>query len=129
MFRNSNIFEKPLPSLSTALLLLWALTLILPAGCNSTPTVPVPPPEMNAITVTSPDINGVVTVNGDPGAAYNGDIIMIFNEDSGAGVMVEAMADGSFEASLEAQIAHQLLVQIKRDNLLSGEQVLDVPAN
>jgi hypothetical protein len=110
------------------LLAATALALVVFAGCDSTPTVPVPPPEISAISVTPPDVAGNVNVVGDPKAAGAGDVVLIFNQDLGSGVMEEAGPDGSFTAVLKAEVGDQLLVQIKRDNELSDEEYKVVPA-
>ncbi len=105
-----------------------ALALLVLAGCDSTPTVPVPPPEVSAISMTPPDAAGNVTVTGAPNAAGPGDVVLIFNQDLGSGVMEEAGLDGSFTAVLKAEVGDQLFIQIKRDNELSNEEVGKVPA-
>lgn len=103
-----------------------ALVLGLLLGCNNTPTVPIPPPEMTM--VSPPGQDGYATVSGDPGVAEEGDIILVFNFSLNAGVMVLAAGNGSFEVDIEAEAGDRLLVQIKRDNELSEEEELFVPS-
>jgi len=99
-------------------------------GCDNTPTVPVPPPEMEAIVVGPPDggDEGNVTVTGASGASGAGDVVMVFDVDLGAGVMVEAEEDGSFEVIIWARVGDELVIQIKRGGGLSDEQTTIVPS-
>jgi len=98
------------------------------AACNSTPTVPVPPPEMTFVSTSSPNPENSVIVSGESSAAHEGDIVLLFNDDSGKGVMSEAMIDGSFELTIFAETGNVLILQIKRDNVLSVEKELVVPS-
>ncbi len=94
-------------------------------GCNSTPTVPVPPPEV--ISVSAPQ-DGYVTVMLNAGEAEQGDIVLVFNEMDGAGVMERIdNPDGSFEVEVEAVASDRLYIQIKQDNELSKEEEHIVP--
>lgn len=98
------------------------LLLGLLGACNSSPTVPIPPPEFTLIIVSSPDVDGNVTVTGEPDSADDGDVVLVFNDDTGVGAMKEAAPDGSFEIIVEAEVNHIIVVQIKRDNRLSSEE-------
>jgi hypothetical protein len=110
--------------ISTFLWILLALSLI---ECNSSPTVPIPPPEATMIIASSPDVNGIVTVTGAPATAEYGDIILVFNDNTGDGAMKEARTDGSFEVKIRAQVTHILVIQIKRGETLSDETEITVP--
>ena len=99
--------------------------LLIVIGCNNTPTVPIPPPEMTI--VSSPGEDGYALVNGVPGSAQEGDVILVFNIDLQSGVICLAEADGSFQVEIEAEAGHILFVQIKRDNDLSDEEEFVVP--
>lgn len=79
------------------------------------------------IFVSTPDIDGNVNVNGQPSVASDGDIVLVFNDDTGYGAMKEAAVDGSFEVTIQAAVNHIIVVQIKRDNRLSSEENLIVP--
>lgn len=106
----------------------WLLILAaaIPLGCATTPTVPVPPPELTQ--VSSPDPDGRTVVRGPAGTAEQDDIVLVFNYDSGLGVMLRVEnEDGSFEVEVTAAVGDELLVQIKRDNRLSLEEGRIVP--
>lgn len=95
-------------------------------GCNSSPTVPVPPPEM--IIVHAPSDEGMATVLGMPGSAIVGDSVMVFNKNLGLGVVSLAEDDGSFEAEIEASSGHRLSIQLIRDDMISeNETIVVVP--
>lgn len=104
-----------------AVLLLSAL-----AGCNSTPTVPIPPPDMREVTTTSPDADGFVTVLGGQSAAEPESMVLLFNEDLQSGVIETAEEDGSFEAMVEADIGNTLVLQLKVDDALSYERYITI---
>jgi hypothetical protein len=98
---------------------------ILVAACDSTPTVPVPPPEFCA--ASAPDEFGLCTVGCDGGQTIR-NVALVYNEEMGQGLMRETEEDGSFSLEIAAEVGDTLLVQIKHDNKLSGEVVLTVPA-
>jgi hypothetical protein len=103
----------------TALLLLGFL------ACNSTPTVPVPPPEFCAI--GPPDENGLCQVGCEEG--YNErNVALVYNENWGQGVMQATNEDGSFSAEIEADVGDELVVQLKYGSRLSAEVRLTVPS-
>lgn len=109
-----------------ALLLIAAVAAVgvLFAACDSTPTVPVPPPELCQASVP---VDGLCTV----GCASNNterDVALVYNENLGEGVMRETEPDGSFEVDVAAEVGDQLIVQLKQDNHLSAEVYLTVPA-
>jgi hypothetical protein len=95
-------------------------------SCNSSPTVPVPPPDMREVTTLSPDTDGFATVAGDVGAAAPDSIVLLYNEDIGSGVMETAGSDGSFEAVVEADVGQTLVLQLKLDNSLSLERFITI---
>jgi len=104
-----------------------SIALIALISCNSTPTVPVPPPEMTYISISSPDQNGQVSVVGNPNAAGSDDVIIVYNETAGSGVIEDAANDGSFSINISASTGDVIVIQIKRDNRLSVEEELVVP--
>lgn len=116
-----------MPSYIRALKILIGTLLILAVlACNSSPTVPLPPPEM--IVIEPPNDTGYTLVRGEPEAAEDGDMVYIFNEDLLKGVITMAEEDGSFEALIEAQAGDELTIRLERDGeLLSGEVTLFVP--
>jgi hypothetical protein len=89
-------------------------------GCANTPTVPVPPPEVASIEESAG--TGYFIVSGSAGATKDGDVILVFNDDLGTGVMVLAEEDGSFTLEVEAEIGDELVVQVKREDNLSSEE-------
>ncbi len=102
-----------------------AIGLFLLLSCDNTPTVPVPPPEM---VMVMPPSSGVAMVVGPSGAASEDDVVLVFNEDQGIGVMTTAEKDGSFQTEIQATVGDLLIVQIKRDNILSREEAHEVPS-
>jgi hypothetical protein len=94
-------------------------------SCDNTPTVPVPPPE---VLLVSAPVGGYSQVLIDPGEAEQGDIVLVFNENSGFGVMerIESQ-DGSLAVDVEAEAQDRLVIQIKHDNELSIEEAHTVP--
>jgi len=107
---------------------LWtAASVLVLSSCDNTPTVPVPPPEV--IAVSSPT-DGFSQVLIDPGEAVQGDIVLVFNENSGYGVMERIEnPDGSLEVEIEAEVGDKLYIQIKHDNRLSIEEQHPVPVD
>jgi hypothetical protein len=105
-----------------------ALTALLCFGlvaCNSTPTVPVPPPEFCA--VSPPDETGLCEVGCGEGYTDR-DVALVYNEDWGQGVMQATNDDGSFTVEVEANPGDDLVIQLKHGNDLSAEVWLTVPA-
>jgi hypothetical protein len=103
-----------------------ALALIATAtGCNSTPTVPVPPPEFCGIAVPDADA-GTAVVSCEAGQTDR-NIALVFNEDVGRGVMQETDDAGAFSAEVEATTGDQIIIQMKYDDRLSAEVVEYVP--
>jgi hypothetical protein len=101
------------------------LLLAIATGCNSTPTVPVPPPEFCGI--TTPDASGIAVVSCDAGQTAR-NIALVYDEDWGQGVMQETNDDGSFSAEIEATVGDTVIVQIKYDDRLSAEVYMTVPS-
>ena len=105
-----------------------ALTGLLLLGfvaCNSTPTVPVPPPEF--CIVSPPDEDGLCQVGCEEG--YNArNVALVYNENWGQGVMQATNEDGSFSAEIEADVGDALVIQLKHGSKLSAEVPLTVPA-
>lgn len=94
-------------------------------SCNSTPTVPVPPPEL--CDSTMPDGTGLITVSCEAGQTAR-NIALVYNSDWGEGVMQETAQDGSFSVELEADPGDTLVIQVKYDNRLSNEVSITVPS-
>lgn len=96
--------------------LLWSIS----AGCDSSPTVPVPPPQATLIKTTTPDVNGFVTVTGAPDPRFGiQDVALVFNDDTGVGAMTDVEDNGGFETRIQAQINHLLVIQILRGGRVS----------
>ncbi len=112
----------------TATLALVATLLFLFAiiGCNSTPTVPVPPPEF--CDVSPPNTEGLCTVGCEEGQTAR-NIALVYNDDWGAGVMQETEENGSFEVEVDCTVADTMIIQIKYDRKLSAEVAITVPSN
>ncbi|MBN2341190.1 MAG: hypothetical protein JXX29_24415 [Deltaproteobacteria bacterium] len=96
------------------------LAIALLGSCNSSPTVPVPPPQATLIQTSVPDADGYVTVSGGPDERYGlDDVALVFNDNTGVGAMTDVEADGGWETRIAAQLNHILVIQIKRDNQIS----------
>ena len=96
----------------------------LVAACNSTPTVPVPPPEFCGIEAT--DVAGLYTASCEAGQTAR-NVALVYNENWGQGVMQETNEDGSFAAEIEASPGDAIIIQIKYGNRLSAEVYQTVP--
>lgn len=115
----------PLPGFAkTASAAMLALLLQALAGCNSTPTVPVPPPEFCG--ATAPDADGLSVVSCEQGRTER-NIALVYNDAWGAGVMQETNGDGSFTTEVEANPGDGLVVQIMYGRRVSAEVYLVVP--
>jgi hypothetical protein len=99
--------------------------LVVATGCNSTPTVPVPPPEFCGI--SPPDAYGIAVVSCEAGQTAR-NIALVYDETWGQGVMQETNDDGSFSTEIEATVGDTIIVQIKYDDRLSSELYMTVPA-
>lgn len=95
------------------------------AGCANTPTVPVPPPEVTEI--DPPEDDGWARTWAPADSVEPGDVVLVWNETGGHGVMVLAEDDGSFDTLIEATSGDEIIVQVKRDNRLSREEGHFVP--
>ena len=86
-----------------AWLLAGAIALVA-LGCNSAPTLPLPPPVAE---VNSPDSEGYVVVEGEvsPGA-----FVAVFNEDAGRGLIETPDEDGAFSVRIQAAVGDLLTV-------------------
>ncbi len=96
-----------------------------PLGCANTPTVPVPPPEITEI--DAPEEDGWSRAWAPKESVEPGDVVLVWNETAGHGVMVLAEEDGSFDALIEASAGDEIIVQVKRNNRLSREEGHFVP--
>ncbi|MCP4678840.1 MAG: hypothetical protein GY854_25805 [Deltaproteobacteria bacterium] len=103
-------------------LVLGLVAIFTLVGCNSSPTVPLPPPEL--VHVDPPDEDGFSLIKGEPGAAEEDDVILVFNKTLGEGVMTVAEKDGSFEVEIEAEIGDKISLQIKRDDTVSDDELV-----
>jgi hypothetical protein len=108
-----------------ALAVLSAL-LAIATGCNSTPTVPVPPPEFCGITAPDEDA-GTAVVSCEAGETDR-NIALVFNDDLHRGVMQETNDAGAFSVEVEANAGDTILIQMKYDDRLSAEITEFVPA-
>ncbi len=106
-------------------LIVTLLFLFAVFGCNSTPTVPVPPPEF--CDVSPPDVDGICTVGCEEGQTAR-NIALVYNNNWGAGVMQETEENGSFEVEVDCTVADTLIIQIKYDRKVSAEVALTVPS-
>lgn len=105
-------------------MVLVGMFLLSTVGCNNTPTVPLPPPEV--VSSTSPDGDGFVTVVGGVDDADPESIVLLYNEETESGVMEAAEENGTFEVRVAAEPGDTLVLQYKIANALSYEETIIV---
>lgn len=67
---------------------------LLAGGCN-TPSVPLPPPDLPALSFSAPSM-GTVELVGMPSSRHASVLFFVFNRSRGDGVIQQTGADGSF---------------------------------
>jgi hypothetical protein len=113
--------------LSSIVLALWcALTIVAAVGCYS-PTLPLPPPLQEAITVSAPDADGWVLVEGDARAMDEGDQAVIINRDSMYGWIVPVGSTG-FSVQVRAEPLDWLVISRMVGDEMSQSVQVQVPA-
>ena len=95
-------------------------------GCNNTPTVPLPPPDVTVISSSEPDTEGVVVVTGNDDAAEPESIVLLYNDTSKSGVMEPAGKSGSFEAAVSARTGDVLVLRYMIDDEISYKEIITV---
>jgi hypothetical protein len=80
------------------------LTALLCASCNSTPTLPLPPP---LATVSTPDEQGFALVEGE---ATEQAYVSILNEATDQGVITQADGEGKYSARIVAKSKDRLTI-------------------
>lgn len=93
----------------TTLLLLSAFA-TLAAGCYS-PTLPLPPPARDGLTISVPDEDGFVEISGEPGVMDPGEQAVIINTRTYYGWIVPVDEDGGFQAIIIAESGDVLSIQ------------------
>ncbi|MCP4606717.1 MAG: hypothetical protein GY847_40450 [Proteobacteria bacterium] len=111
--------------LRTHLKVIITACLFLLVSCNSSPTVPVPPPEMWE--VWPPNDEGYSVVIGQPDSAEEGDMALVTNEDLDLSEMEKVESDGSFEVEIEADIGDTIVLQILHNDSVSKKTQKEVP--
>jgi len=81
------------PSLRTSL-----LVLSITAGACNTPSVPLPPPLLQALSFQEGPQAGQVVITGTPELRHADARFYVYNQSMGDGVIVTAAHDGSFSA-------------------------------
>jgi|SRR5579871_1728390 len=79
----------------------------LAGGCN-TPSVPLPPPDINALAFMAPQA-GTLVLDGGPSPRHDGVLFYVVDETSGDGVIQKAKGDGSFTTEAFAGAAGDLV--------------------
>jgi hypothetical protein len=75
-------------------ILVAAAALLAIAACN-TPSVPIPPPNLAAISFAAP-ATGQAVMSGKPEPRHDNAVFFVINRTTGDGVITTAAADGSF---------------------------------
>jgi len=95
---------------------------VLSAACNTTPTLPLPPP---LATVSTVDEQGFALVSGEVEPfAY----VSILNEQSEQGVITRADVAGVYEAKIAAEIGDLLTIWQLVGTEISEQKRVNVPA-
>lgn len=102
-----------------------ALILVGAAGCYS-PTLPLPPPLQDAITVSPPDADGWVWVVGDERAMDEGDQAVIINRETLYGWIVPVSATG-FSVQIQADPGQWLAIARMNGDEMSSSIQVQVP--
>jgi hypothetical protein len=108
-------------------LALWCALIAVSAGGCYSPTLPIPPPLQEAITVSPPDADGWVLVEGDARAMDEGDQAVIINRDSMYGWIVPVGADG-FSVQVQAEPLDWLVISRMVGDEMSQSIQAQVPA-
>ncbi|MHC4397532.1 MAG: Ig-like domain-containing protein, partial [Planctomycetota bacterium] len=83
----------------------------------------VPPvADLSKITVYMPE-NGASSIIGEAGSVEPGSTVIIFNERTGKAVTVTVLSDGSFSASIDAEVTDKIIVRVL--DAAGNETVLD----
>jgi len=97
-------------------------TLFALDGCNTVPTLPLPPP---VAMVSGPTAQGLVLVEGQVNARA---FVSVFNERAEAGVITRADLQGYFSAELEADVGDLLTIWQEIDGDTGERKQVTVPA-
>ena len=104
---------------------LVAAALLAPGGCYS-PTLPLPPPMRDGLTLDAPDADGYVLVRGEPGVIEPGQQVLIINLDTMYGWIVPVDEEG-FEVRILAESGDIISVRRKDGDDMSLAIELPVP--
>lgn len=98
-----------------------ALLFVVAAGCV-TPSIPIPPPEPEAMTFDVDVSAGLATFVYDPEPNFADAVVYIFNRDLGRGIIATARPDGSVGPTepFEAAIGHNISVTFETSEVLVG---------
>jgi hypothetical protein len=98
--------------------------LLFIGGCV-TPSIPIPPPEPEAMTFEVDLEAGAATFVYDPEPNFANAVVYIFNRDLGRGLITTARADGSVgpTAPFEATVGHNISVTFETDEAIVGSCV------
>ena len=113
--------------------LLYAGLLVLSGGCV-TPSIPLPPPDLAALSFVSGPTPGTLELEGKPSAINASSRFAAFNEQRHVGVLVDTAVDGSFASEPFAGGAGDL-VELwfeaggKRSQIATCTVVLDTSLN
>jgi hypothetical protein len=106
--------------------LLCALAMGGVAGCYS-PTLPLPPPVRDGLTISPPDADGWVLVTGEQGVMDAGEQAVIINANTLYGWIVPVTEDG-FEVEVLASAGDVLSIQRRSGDELGQSIQIVVPS-
>ena len=107
------------------LLIVVALITVVATNCVS-PTLPLPPPNREGLTVEPPNVEGEVRVTGEPGVMDVGEQAVIINQNTLYGWIVP-VDDSGFEAWIAAEVGHLLSIQRRQGDNVGQAVDLLVP--
>ncbi|HEX6240117.1 MAG TPA: hypothetical protein VFZ61_04465 [Polyangiales bacterium] len=94
---------------------------VLIGACNTTPTLPLPPPTAS---VSVPDEQGFALVEGE---AQEDAYVSVLNETSREGVIVSADEDGRYSAQIKAESDDRLIIWQTIDGETGQQKRVVVP--
>jgi len=103
----------------------FALAVALAVGCAlacNTPSIPIPPPERDAVVFEHDDADGTATFSYRADLDYSFAVVYVFNRTQGLGIIDTARGDGSVgpTARFPADIGDQIQITFELDDQLAG---------
>jgi hypothetical protein len=97
------------------------LSLVVASGCNTTPTLPLPPPTAS---VSVPDEQGFALVEGE---AQEDAYVSVLNETSREGLIIPADEEGRYSVKIKAESDDRLIIWQTIDGETGQQKRVVVP--